>query len=175
LRRDIVVFMPDIECNTPPALTLLQLRPAVVKEAAMSLRFGPVGLATALSVCALAAPHRASAEDTPIASGQQTNGKARAEILSLKRTEADTLTLRFAIANEDNRDLSITISNMQLVDLVNRRTYKPGLESNSCRIPAGERRICWAVFAAPNASVRMLNVKFYEDFDLIPVQISGAN
>ena len=143
----------------------------------MSLRFGLPGLATALSVCALVAcaPHRASAEDTPIASGQQTNGKARAEILSLKRTEADTLTLRFAIANEDNRDLAITISNMQLVDLVNRRIYKPGLESNSCRIPAGERRICWAVFAAPNASVRMLNVKFYEDFDLIPVQISGTN
>jgi hypothetical protein len=134
-------------------------------------------LRLAVAMCALTAftPHRAIAEEAPIASGQQTNGKARAEILSLKRTEADTLTLRFAIANEDNRDLSITISNMQLVDLVNRRIYKPGLESNSCRIPAGERRVCWAIFGAPNASVRTLNVKFYEDFDLIPVQITGAN
>ena len=144
----------------------------------MPVRFGMSHLARlAFLICAFAAlaSHRAIADDAPIASGKQTNGKARAEILSLKRTEADTITLRFAVANEDNSDLSMTISNMQLIDLVNRRTYQPGIQSSSCRIPAGERRVCWAVFAAPIASVRTLNVKFYEDFDLIPVPITGAN
>ena len=54
------------------------------------------------------------------------------------------------------RDQSRRIFGVRL-NIVNRRIYKPGLESNSCRIPAGERRICWAVFAAPNAR-RVLSV-----------------
>jgi hypothetical protein len=137
-----------------------------------------LGLARlAIPVCALMVflPPQAVADDAPIAFGQQTNGKARAEILSLKHTEADTMTLRFAVANDNNRDLSMVLPNMQLIDLVNRRIYQPGLTSSSCRIPSGERRVCWAVFAAPNANVRTLNVKFYEDFDLIPVPLTNSN
>jgi len=130
----------------------------------------------ALPLCRVAAlaPYRASADEAPIAIGHQTNGKARVEVLSLKRTEADTLTLRFAIVNENNEDLSLTVANLDLVDLANRRTSRPGLTS-SCRIPAGERRVCWAVFGAPLASARSLTMKFYEDFDLIPVPLGAAN
>jgi hypothetical protein len=132
-------------------------------------------LSLSLISCALSAQPlvNAHADEAPIASGQQTNGKARVDILSLKRTEGGTVTLRFAVTNENNADLSMTIGNMRLIDLVNRRTYSPGLESPSCRIPSTEKHICWAMFAAPNASVNMINVSFYEDFGLIPVPISN--
>lgn len=130
----------------------------------------------AVLVCAafVQSPVAARADDAPVATGQQTNGKARAEILSLKRTEGDTLTLRFAIVNDNNNDFRVVLSNMRLVDVVNRREYSPGLSSPpGCAIPSGERRICWAIFAAPNASVHVLNVQFYEDFGLIPTPIGN--
>jgi hypothetical protein len=119
------------------------------------------------------AANSAHAEDAVIATGQQSNGKARADILSLKRTEGDTLTLRFAIANENGKTLMMVLGNMRLIDLVNRRSYEPGVKSPDCNIPNGEKRICWAVFAAPGANVRSLNVAFDEDFGLISVPISN--
>lgn len=125
----------------------------------------------AASVISLAATARA--DGTPIATGQQTNGKARAEITALQRTEGDTVTLRFTIVNDNNDALSLTLANMTLLDLVNRRSYEPGVTSPACRIPSGERRTCWAVFAAPGAGVRTLNVSFYEDFGLIPVPVAN--
>ena len=132
-------------------------------------------LSLSLISCALSAQPliNAHADEFPIASGQQTNGKARVDILSLKRTEGGTVTLRFAVTNENNTDLSMTIGNMELIDLVNRRTYSPGLKSPSCSIPSTQKRICRAMFAAPNASVNMINASFYEDFGLIPVPISN--
>jgi hypothetical protein len=113
----------------------------------------------------------ATADEAPIAFGQQANGKARAEILLVKRTEGDTLTLRFAIVNDGNQPLSMTLGNMKLVDLVNRRSYSPGVSSTFCRTEPGERTTCWAVFAAPPASVKTINVQFYEGFDLISVPV----
>ena len=132
-------------------------------------------LLLSLVSCALSAQPliNAHADETAVASGQQTNGKARVDILSLKRTEGGTVTLRFAVTNENNNTLSIVIGNMRLIDLVNRRIYEPGLQSPSCNVPSTERLICWAMFAAPNASVSMVNVSFYEDFGLIPVPISN--
>jgi hypothetical protein len=65
----------------------------------------------------------------------------------------------------------MTLANMKLIDLANRRSYSPGVSSSSCRTEPGERTICWAVFAAPNANVKTINVQFYEDFGLIPVSI----
>jgi hypothetical protein len=114
----------------------------------------------------------AAAAEAPIASGQQTNGKVSAEILSLNRTEGDTLTLRFAVVNDSNQSLSLTLGNMNLIDLVNRRSYSPGLTSQKCRAEPSTRSICWAVFAAPPANVKTINVQFYEDFDLISVPLS---
>lgn len=161
-------------------------------ETAMPLRRDLLGLVRpALPVCALVAfsLHRAVAAEAsttlvqadnrkaeaPIASGQADNHRARADVLSLTRTEGDTVTLRFAIANEGNSNVSITMPNLRLIDLVNRRTYSPGVTSSSCLIPAGERRVCWAVFAAPNAGVRTVNVQFYEGFGLIPVPVGAPD
>ena len=128
----------------------------------------------ALVACCLRAlmPGPALADDAPIASGQTANGKARADILSLKRTEGDTVTIRFAIINNGNQTLSMTLGNMKLIDLVNRRSYSPGVTSPNCRTEAGERSICWAVFAAPNGSTKTINVQFYENFDLISTPIA---
>jgi len=115
----------------------------------------------------------AHADEVVIATGQQTNGKARADIVSLKRTEGDTLTLRFSVANENNKTLLMVLGNVRLIDLVNRRSYEPGVKSPECNIPTGEKRVCWAVFAAPGANVRSLNVSFDEDFGLISVPITN--
>jgi hypothetical protein len=93
--------------------------------------------------------------------------------LSLKRTEGDTLTLRFAATNDGNRLLTIQLVNVSLVDLVNHQSYGPGLKSPNCDIPPGERSICWVIFAAPNASVKSINVTFGEDFGLIPAPIQN--
>jgi hypothetical protein len=132
-------------------------------------------LSLSLISCALSAQPlvNAHADETPISSAQQINGKARVDILSLKRTEGGTVTLRYAITNENNTDMNISTVYIQMIDLVNRRTYSPGLTSHSCSIPSTEKRICWVMFGAPNASVSMVNVTFAEDFGLIPVPISN--
>jgi hypothetical protein len=127
----------------------------------------------AVIVCAIAMPRHALADETPIASGQQSNDKARVEILSAKRTEGDTLTLRFEIINDGNQSLSLALTNIKLVDLVNRRSYSAGVWSSRCRTDPGEHRICWAVFGAPPAAVKAINVQFYEDFGLIPIPLSN--
>ncbi len=129
--------------------------------------------ALVLSAATYGAGTTAQADEAVIATGQQTNGKARADILSLKRTEGDTMTLRFAVANENSKTLLVVLGNMRLFDLVNRRSYEPGVKSPECNIPPGERRVCWAVFAAPGANVRSLNVSFDEDFGLISVPITN--
>ena len=117
-------------------------------------------------------PGVARADDAPIATGRNSSGKVRVEILSLKRTEGDTVTLRFALVNDGRENVHLTLPNMTLLDLVNRRRFSTGVTSTSCRAANGERQICWAMFAAPNPNVRSLNVMFFEDFDLIPVPIS---
>ena len=131
------------------------------------------GAAIFIVACSGITTPEAKGDEAPIASGQQTNGKVRAEILSVKRTEGDTLTVRFAIINDGNQPLSITVLNMKLIDLVNRRSYAPGLTSPSCRTEPGERTICWAIFAAPNASVKTINVLLNENFDLISVPLTN--
>ncbi len=115
----------------------------------------------------------ARADDAPIASGARPDGKVRADILSLKRTEGDTLTLRFAVVNDSNQGVSISTGSIRLVDLVGRMTYEPGVESNNCSADPGARKICWAVFAAPGPNTKSVNVKFYEDFDLISTPIGN--
>jgi len=124
-----------------------------------------------LSLWAIVMASQAHAQQ-PIASGGQTNGKARVEVLSATRTEGDTLTLRFIISNENSQDMSLTLGNLQLVDLVNRRTYGAGLTSR-CQVPVASRTVCWAIFAAPPVTVKSINMQFYENFDLIPVPLPG--
>jgi hypothetical protein len=140
----------------------------------MTEKLRPLLLAAAFAVCpgGVLLPKVGLADEAPIAFGQQANGKIRADILSLKRTEGDTVTVRFAIVNNGNQTLSMTLGNMKLIDLVNRRSYAPGVTSPSCRTEAGERSICWAVFAAPGAATKTINVQFYENFELISAAIA---
>lgn len=136
------------------------------------MRFSTALLAAALLAAAVLTAPVLAQDAAPIASGMQTNGKARADILSVKRSEGDTITLRFQIVNGNNEDMTMTIGNMELIDLVGRRSYSPGV-SSPCRIKSGEKSVCWAVFAAPPASVKQVNAKFYEGFDLIAVPLAN--
>jgi hypothetical protein len=126
-----------------------------------------------VSCAFLAAVSAAKADDAPVASGVSSDGKVRADMLSLKRTEGDTVTLRFAIVNDSNRTVSTTLGNMRLIDLVGRTSYEPGVTSSSCSAEAGAKAICWAVFAAPGPNTKSINVKFYDDFDLISTPITN--
>jgi hypothetical protein len=123
--------------------------------------------------CVLASVGSAKADDAPVASGLSSDGKVRADMLSLKRTEGETVTLRFAIVNDSNRTVSTTLGNMRLIDLVGRTSYEPGVTSSSCSADAGAKVICWAVFAAPGPNTKSINVKFYDDFDLISTPITN--
>ena len=115
----------------------------------------------------------ARADDAVLASGNQTNGKAHVDILSLKRTEGDTLTIRFVVVNDGNRTMTLYLPNLRLIDLINRRSYGTGVTSTNCAVEPGARTNCWAVFAAPPANVKSINVTFHEDFGLISVPIEN--
>ena len=95
------------------------------------------------------------------------DGKTLVEILSLKRTEGETVTLRFQVTNSGNDTYSMTLGNSKLVDMVGRRIYSPGLTSSGCSVPAGQQLACYAVFGAPPAGTQKMSVQFYEKLDLI--------
>jgi|SRR4051812_44006831 hypothetical protein len=95
------------------------------------------------------------------------DGKTRVEVLSLKRTEGETVTLRFQVTNDGNDTFSMTLGNSKLVDMVGRRIYSPGLTSSGCSTPAGQQLACYAVFGAPPAGTQKMSVQFYEKLDLI--------
>ncbi|MBS0223321.1 MAG: hypothetical protein JSR91_21545 [Proteobacteria bacterium] len=109
----------------------------------------------------------ARAQDKPIASTATHDGKVRVDILSLKRTEGGTATLRFALTNKGDRDFSVVVGNIHLVDLAGRRSYRAGLMSSSCNTPPGGQVNCWATFAAPPEATKVLAVQFYENLDLV--------
>ena len=109
----------------------------------------------------------AHAEDKPIASAATHDGKVHVDILSLRRTEGKTVTLRFALANDGERDFSMVVGNIHLVDLAARRSYGAGLMSSSCSTPPGGQVNCWATFAAPPEATKTLAVQFYENLDLV--------
>jgi hypothetical protein len=123
--------------------------------------------------CVLASVSAAKAHDAPVVSGVSADGKVHADMLSLKRTEGDTVTLRFAIVNDSNRTVSTTLGNMRLIDLVGRTSYEPGVTSSTCSAESGAKAICWAVFAAPGPNTKSINVKFYDTFELISTPIGG--
>jgi hypothetical protein len=123
-----------------------------------------VGVATALVGLPQIA---AAADEKPIASTASQNGKLRVEILSLKRIEADLVTLRWQIVNDDVKDFSMTPANARLLDLAGRREFSPGIVSNGCRAESGKRTLCWATFGAPPQGTKTMAVKFYENLEMV--------
>jgi hypothetical protein len=123
-------------------------------------------LCLAASLLALPASG-ARADDQPVGSTTSTDGKVKVDVLSIKRTEGETVTVRFAVVNNGNTDYSITLGNMHLVDLVSRRIYSVGLASSSCNAVSGKSLTCWAMFAAPPPTIKTIAVQFYEHLDLI--------
>ena len=125
-----------------------------------------------VSCAFLAAVSAVKADDAPVASGVSADGKVRADMLSLKRTEGDTVTLRFAIVNDSNRTVSTTLGNMRLIDLVGRASYEAWryvlLMLRGC---GSENDLLGGVRVGPNT--KSINVKFYDAFDLIQTPITN--
>ena len=109
----------------------------------------------------------ARAQDQSPGTGTSSDGKVRIQVISLKRTEGDTLTLRFQVTNEGNNDYLVVVGNMRLIDIVGRRIYSPGVTSNNCTTPIGHQLTCYAIFGAPPASTKRMAIQFYEKMDLI--------
>ncbi len=115
----------------------------------------------------------AFAQDAPIATGKQAAGTARIDILSLTRTDGDTVTIRFMVKNVDGNSVSLTLGNTKLLDLVNRRLYGSSVYSNSCSTRPNVNAVCWIVFAAPPVGLKTINIQFQEDFGLITVPMTN--
>ena len=109
----------------------------------------------------------AASAQTSLGAATSPDGKVRMDILSLKRTEGETVTIRFQITNSSNDTYRVTVDNMRLIDVVGRRIYSPGITSPGCLTPVGQRETCYAIFGAPPASTQKINVQFYEKTDLI--------
>jgi hypothetical protein len=118
-------------------------------------------------LASLLAPSVAVAQDQAIASVMTADGKVRVDILSLKRTEAETLTLRLMISNNSNERYDPVLGNIRLIDLIGRRVYSPGLTSPTCTTQVGQKQSCYAIFGAPPSGTQKLNIQFYEKLDLI--------
>ena len=125
-------------------------------------------IAAMLGTCAaLFATSPAFSATPALGSATSPDGKTRVEILSLKRTEGETVTLRFQVTNDASDTFSMTLGNSRLVDMIGRRIYSPGLTSSGCSVPAGQQLACYAVFGAPPAGTQKMSVQFYEKLDLI--------
>ncbi len=109
----------------------------------------------------------ATAQDKPLASVKGAAPDVRIDITSLKRTEADTLTLRLQVTNEGSSSYSMVVDNIRLIDLAGRRSYTPGISGSSCSTQAGKTTSCYAIFGAPPATTKTINIQFYEQVDLI--------
>ena len=121
-----------------------------------------------LGACAaLSATVPAYSATPALGSATSPDGKTRVDIQSLKRTEGETVTLRFQVTNGGNDTYSMTLGNSKLVDMVGRRIYSPGLTSSGCSVPSGQQLACYAVFGAPPAGTQKMSVQFYEKLDLI--------
>jgi hypothetical protein len=94
----------------------------------------PALSACLVSLLALPVP-AALAEEKPVASAATEDAKEHVDILSLKRTEGGTVTLRFVLTNTRDSDFSMVAGNIHLVDLAARRSYGAGLTSSSCSAP----------------------------------------
>lgn len=123
--------------------------------------------ASLLTVALFGIGMAAVAQEQPVGEVATQGGKIRVEVLSLKRTEGNLVTLRWRIVNDGSSNFTMTPGNMRLIDLVARRQYEPGLMSSSCSSKPDERTVCWAAFAAPPAATKSMAVKFYEQFDLL--------
>jgi hypothetical protein len=126
------------------------------------------GIAPMLWICATLSATSPAFSATPVlGSATSPDGKTRLDIVSLRRTEGDTVTLRFQVTNDGNETYGVTVGNSRLIDMAGRRIYSPGLTSSNCSVPAGQQLACYAVFGAPPAGAQKMSVQFYEKLDLI--------
>ena len=125
-------------------------------------------IVTMMGICAALVEVSPAFSAAPIlGSATSFDSKTRVDILSLKRTEGETVTLRFQVTNNGNDTFGMTVGNARLIDMAGRRIYSPGLTSSGCSVQAGQQLACYAVFGAPPAGTQKMSVQFYEKLDLI--------
>jgi len=129
-------------------------------------------LILASALAAVAAPAFADTE-APVATVKNLDANIHIDVLSLKRTEGNTVTLQFALVNDGPGTHTLTPGNTRLIDLTARRRYDVGLEMpGGCSAESGEKKVCWVMFAAPPATAKSLNVLFYGTWPMASVPVS---
>lgn len=134
---------------------------------AMKARSAGERFATLAGIVWLMAATVATAQDKPLASIKGADPDVRIDITSLRRTEAETLTLRLQVTNNGSSSYSMVADNIRLIDLSGRRSYTPGITGPNCSTQAGKTTSCYAIFGAPPATTKTINIQFYEKVDLI--------
>ena len=123
----------------------------------------------------LAAPAAALAEPVAVADGERTG--VRAEIIELKRSSGDTVTLRFTLVNDSGARLSIKddllggnhrdAREVHLIDAAGQKKYLALMDSaNNCvcsaelphNMESGSTLNLWVRFPAPPAEVTEVSV-----------------
>src|SRR5690349_4298629 len=119
------------------------MTPAIKGRAmAMKTRSAGKGFAMLAGMACLMAATVATAQDKPLASIKGADPDVRIDITSLKRTEADTLTLRLQVTNNGSSSYSMVADNIRLIDLAGRRSYTPGVTGPNCSTQAGKTTAC---------------------------------
>lgn len=124
-----------------------------------------------------------------IASGDLPRGE-KIDIVELRRTSGDTVTLKFKVHNTSNDELSLgtfgdgdwynwNLAKVHLLDLTNKKKYfvlrdsesQPLTSKGKTKLKPGEQLTLWAKFPAPPSSVTAITVEIPEalPFEDLPI------
>jgi hypothetical protein len=117
------------------------------------------------------APPSAAPAAAPLSADTQWNGVSL-QVVSVKRTAADTVTLTCKYVNSGAKDQLVgeAINSSYLIDGKNKKKYLPVKDEtgayltsgNTNWVPAGQSKVCWAKFPAPPADVTAVTVSIPE-------------
>ncbi|HEV8713714.1 MAG TPA: hypothetical protein VGX03_12920 [Candidatus Binatia bacterium] len=142
-----------------------------------------------------APPAAAPAQASKVLASEELESGVRVDILELKRTSGETVTLRFAVVNEtkekfdlqpvasDNPGFTFNVAKITLLDAPNKKKYLVMRDSEkNCvcsrgeygggRVEGGTRRLFWAKFQAPPANVEKITIEMpgtlpFEDLPIV--------
>lgn len=141
------------------------MKPGAVVSQPSDVSSAPVtpSVAVAASTATSAPP-----VSTVIAKGEGNEPGIKVDVTELKRTGNGMVTLRMNFTNDGARDVSISVYEIGLLDLEEKRKYSPvrGTDSpidcicseHSANVRAHETKRAWVRFPAPPATVKKVGI-----------------
>jgi hypothetical protein len=128
------------------------------------IRFAGISL-VALTLAGIAGLPQVAAQGARLTGGGDNSG-LRFEV-ELRRSEGDMLMMRIQVANEGSAEFSFFVTQVSLIDAVNKKRYLVVTDNaGSCycsgalgtQVEPGKHGSAWAKFGVPPPSVRKLTV-----------------